>query len=344
MALLFLDSFDHYADADVFKKWTGTYRTFFGVGPTVEITSSGRFGNKAGLFINGMGQMWLAKTLGPTGNGAVVGAAMRPQIMASTPIFYFALGGSVQCAMVMNVTGTITLYRGSTVLGTSTRAVPVPLNWNYYELKVTVATSGASISARVNGEVYLALTGQNCADTGTNGWDQIWLSSQFYTYSWTYYDDLYVLDQSGAANNDFWGDVRIDPHYPSGAGSSTDFTPNVDTNWQNVDDTAPDGDTTANSSLAADDIDSFTHEALKNPGATIRGVQMLGSFSKDKAGPALVSNRLEFGGVEYLGSGYAPTQGDYGWAIDAHGLSPDSGIAWAESEFNAMQMGYRRTL
>jgi hypothetical protein len=66
-------------------------------------------------------------------------------------------------------------------------------------------------------------------------------------------DDLIVHDNEAG----FFGDVQVETIRPDAAGNHTDFTPLAGSNFQNVDETTPDGDTTYNFSSTVNHKDTY---------------------------------------------------------------------------------------
>ena len=71
------------------------------------------------------------------------------------------------------------------------------------------------------------------------------------------YDDMAINDVTGTVNNSWCGNGSIINIHPYANGSVTDYEPLSGENWENVSETAPDGDTTINTSYAIGDTDLF---------------------------------------------------------------------------------------
>lgn len=215
MALLFIDGFDHYATADLPKKWS-SYSIYASVLPT-----GGRRGTGS---LRGTGNpAWVKKTVVP-GASFVMGFAFRAEAIPPSAVVIASWqdAASVQCDLRLNPDGTFSVTRNGTAVtsGTSTYALPTN-TWSYIEWKVTVADSIAAGSCvvRVNGAVVITVAaGQDLKSTANataNGF-QIGTHSTSVSVD---IDDLYVCDLSGATNNDFLGDCRVDSVFPNGDGT-----------------------------------------------------------------------------------------------------------------------------
>src|SRR4029079_19356311 len=133
----------------------------------------------------------------------------------------------------------------------------------YLELKVTIDNSVGTVTVRVNGVVWLALTGIDNQATASATWNELGINRPGSTTAGIQWDcdDLYVGDGSGAAPwNDFLGECRVDARVPTGPGATTTWTPSVGANWQCVDEIPPNDDTDFTTAAAAGLTDTFVVE------------------------------------------------------------------------------------
>jgi hypothetical protein len=115
------------------------------------------------------------------------------------------------CAEVL-ATREIRLMRGSTLLETSTTANIQDDTWYYLEMKATSADSGGTAEIRLDEVVIINFTGDTniALNMYTTATLMTYLSSATVTF-----DDWYVCDGTGSANNDFLGDCRVETLTPS---------------------------------------------------------------------------------------------------------------------------------
>lgn len=71
-------------------------------------------------------------------------------------------------------------------------------------------------------------------------------------------DDFYLLDCSTGPNDDFLGALRLYALAPT-ANAGVTWTPNAGTNWSNVNEVPPDGDTSYNSSATVGQLDQYVY-------------------------------------------------------------------------------------
>lgn len=356
MALLFYDGFDHYVTADRFTKWTSEVTAG---GSGVISAPNGRHSSSSMRLTNGSYQQngWLKvlPVVDPT--TCIVGVGYRHTTAAPGRggIISVLDAGTVQVSLCVNTDSTFSVLRadpqGGTVLGPASSVVTMPVNaFAYLELKVVIHPSAGSYDVRMNGVSILSATGLNTRNSANNSWNTVGLghigtaSVGGFTYTRDY-DDLYVLDGSGAAPyNTFLGDVRADALYPTGVGVvaatwTTGPTPAL-VNHQMVDETAPNSDTDYVQSDTIGQEETFACGDVPVPGSAVLAVQVLLSAKKTDAGPSLVAAVIKpSGGSSQVGTSQALGTG-YGYASQIYTAIPGGG-AWTEADFNAAEFGYK---
>lgn len=335
MALLFMDSFDHYATADLTKKWTSITST-----PSINASGGRRNG---GALVGGTAR-YVSKTFSAE-SSFIVGFAVNPSVLTAGAYVQLVDAGTVQCSLSLNADGTLAVVRGtSTALtsGTSTLALATG-SWYYIEWKVTIADSIAanSCKVRVNGVDWITVaTGQDTKQSANATANSINFGSVSGTQQSTAFDDFYLINQSGSAPlNDFLGDCRIDTIYPSSDGNYTDFTPSTGTShFALVDETAP-NTTDYNSSSTVNQRDSYGLQDLAAlTSQTIYGVQVNAAILKDDAGSRSVAPFVRHGGANADGTGVALSTSQT-YVSSAFVINPSTGSAWTEAQINAMEAG-----
>jgi hypothetical protein len=358
MALLFMDSWDHYVTADLPEKWTATGAT--GTSAAVAIVAGAGRRSSSGLrWTLGTASApagYCQKVLSPTGAACIMGFSISaPSGFAGTAqglqIASLRDIAALQVSLRANADMTLSVLRGTTVLGTTTNALPVSTA-AYVEWKVVIDNAAGSVEVRINGATGLSLAAQDTQQTATTGWTSVVLGQidalansgvGIGGASKTFdYDDLYVLDGSGAAPwNAFLGDLRVDVRVPTGAGTTTGWTPSAGANWQNVDDAAPDDDTTYNGTATVDAIDTFVVQDAAVAGATIYGVQQCLSMKKMDAGTCTVAPVIRHSGTNLVGAAIAPGT-TYAYSLIVHAANPGTAAPWTEADFNAAEFGYKK--
>lgn len=337
MGLLFLDSFDHYVTADLTEKWTAN-------GSMLISAAAGRNGT-AGLR-GGASAANCSRALATTANTLVVGVAFKLAGL-TTHIVEIGEAGATHVGVWAAADGSLNIDRTAaatwlngvgTILASSTTG-RVAVGTSYHlQFKVVVgdAPSG-SVEIRLNGTMVASATGVDTRNAGTGIANLVYLGGN------CDFDDLYVLDNTGAALNDFLGDCRVDARYPTAEGASSAWTPLSGTdNALMVDEAAPDDDTTYNSTPTIGATDTLVVQDAPVPGAVFLGVQLSLSQKKTDAGTCSIAPVVRHAGVDTpLTAGNPGTT--YAYQVVPLGTNPGTGAAWTEAEFNAAEFGYRRT-
>lgn len=347
MALLFVDSFDHYATADLLEKWTS-----LNAGSNIAINATGGRRGSQSLRCTLGGQNAIVRGLSPSGTTGILGTAVKCAGIGGQKLLAFTDGATTrdQVQVGVNADGSLTAYRGTaagftgagTSLGVSAAGLVSAGVTFYLEVKVVLHASTGAVTIRVNGAAVLTLTGVNTVNS-TGVWTAIWIGNAAMNTT-TDHDDVYVLDGSGAAPwQDFLGDCRVDARYPTGAGATTGWTPSAGANWAAVDDAAPNDDTDYTSAAAAGVTDTFVTQDAPVVGAAIYGVQHVLSMKKTDAGAASVAPVIRHSGTDYPGAALNPGT-TYAYLLQIAATNPGTAAAWTEAGFNAAEFGYTRTV
>lgn len=360
MALLFMDSFDHYVTADITEKWSGTAT---GSGAALVIApANGRRGSGSFRWSTGSvstsATAYIQKTLSPADATCVCGFALQVSHVdaaGSTGIQLCSIrdGATPQVSLRLNADLTLSVTRG----GQAGAALGTPISpglaagiFAYLELKVAIHPSAGTVEVWINGVPRLTLPGQNTRTTANTQWNSFSLGMQdssgnsHTTNNRAFeYDDLYVLDGSGPPPwNSALGDVRVDVRNPTGPGASTGWTPSAGANWDAVNDAAPNDDTDYTSAATPGLTDTFVVQDAPAVGSTLYGVQVNLSAKKADAGVCLLNPVVRHGGTDYTGAALSPST-LYSYLRQPYATNPGTGAAWEEADFNNAEFGYTRT-
>lgn len=345
MALLAMDGFDHYkVEADMNAR-TGNliYTSSFSPG----FQSPGR---------NGYGKCYLLGQLG--------GLLMTPNERRDTWVLGFAayieagnsnqiyfndyvadpVNGKTQCSIFFGGGGnTFQVYdKSGALVGVAPNNSLPPATWVFIEFKIKINATAGAFHIRVNGAPVLDVTGVD-TQLSANAWsDGFWMRAGYGANRLI--DDLYICDTTPSANptypmDDFMGDVRVQTLFPIGAGTSTQWTPLTGSNWQEVSETAFDGDTSYNASSTTGQTDLFTFQSLVGGLPQIIAVGVTGAFRKDDVGTRLINNRLVSGTATFTGANQNVSP-NYGYYSDVIPVDPNTSAAWTAAAVNGLQAGY----
>ncbi len=331
MALRFIDGFEHYSiPSQLPMKWTSYANS--GIS-----TMTGRRAGTTALRLNYTGDT-VSLTLDAQSSWVMGFAFCMFGNETQDLIRFYDPSDGVQLSISIGSDGTIRLYRStSTLLVQSTNALSIGV-WNYIEIKFTVADSGGTFEVRVNESVWATYTGDTKQSTSLT------TVSRFQIYGRTSdcaFDDLYICDTTGAVNNNYLGDCRIDTIYPNGVGNVDDFTPQgATTNWEAADETAFDGDTSYNYSNTVSAKDTFAFTNVPAITGTIFGVQANVGARKDDAGARVLRALARLASTDYE-SVDMPLATDYLFARNIWQTNPNTSAAWAEADINGAEFGYK---
>lgn len=342
MTLLWFDGFESYYnsnDVDALINLDAYYAEFY--------ASEGRRNSRALRIFTYNDRFYKADAPG-TPSTLIFGFAVRGSFwnyaygFPLLKVYDLFSGGVVHLYFYINSSGLIEVRNSSdTLLGTSSgHGMMLGNTWYYIEVKVYIHDSSGTVTVRLNEAEVLSLTGQDTCNGSNAQVGAVALCSNGTTI---YYDDFYMLDTSGTKNNNFLGDVRVDAVRPDGAGTHTDFTPSAGSNYQNVDETYPDDDTTYNDGANVNDQDSYGLPALPSPAATtIFGVKDQITVRKTDAGAMECKLLTVQGGSDYLGDAINLSD-----TFTTHARimedNPDDSADWEDADISGGEIGVEIT-
>jgi len=343
VALLYWDSFDHYADAKKLYKWS-SYRVDHA---TAIIGATGRHStNGLAIVHTGGGYARLRRILPAAPSVITVGMALNISSLNSMVVFGLLDNTTVQVSVRVLNDGTLQFWRGdgtALLASTAPGAFPSSNVWHYLEVQTTIDNAAGDVIIRVNDSEVLSDGPFDTQASATAQVTQIQLGGTGLTIGNTlYYDDLYVCDDSGAYCNDFLGDTRVCALLPTANGIHSDFTPLVGTNWQEVDEVSPDDDTTYNASDTPTDRDTFDMDVLPGGVAgTVHAVCAVICSRKDDSGTRTLEPSVRVGGTDYDGDP-VNIPSDYTYHnMYAWETNPDTAAPWLVAEVNnPLESGY----
>ncbi len=330
MALRFVDGFDHYS---LPSQLSMKYQTL-SISDATFMTGR-RAGSQALLFRSAE---WIAVTLDNQTTWVVGLAVYFVGNGTEAIVRFYDSAGDVQASVVVQTNGTIRLYRGTTTTSLAVSDLALNLNtWYYLEVKINIADSGGLFEARVNEQVWATYTGDT-KQTSVAGASRVILYGRAADNA---IDDLYICDGTGSSNNDYLGDCRVDTIYPNGTGAHSSFTPQGSgTNWENVDETLMDEDTSYNHSNTIGHKDSFAFTNLPAITGTIFGVQACIGARKDDAGVRVVRPLTRIDGTDYEG-GDQYLASSFLFARNIWEQNPDTSSAWVQADIDDAEFGYK---
>jgi hypothetical protein len=339
MALRFIDGFEHYAiPSQIPLKYT-SYNDSGGSSGITTMTGR-RAGSTALLFR--ISSDFVGVTLdaqSPHGSWVLVFICSRPKLQSLCDLLIVRVLFKRQYLSVMMEPSDCiaALYLGAHCWRQSTNSLPI-LSWNFIEAKLTIADSGGTFEVRVNESVWVTFTG----DTKQSSTQSTAVRIQIYGRgSDNAIDDLYICDGTGSTNNNYLGDVRVDTVRPIGAGNYAELSRQGSaSNWDNVDDTIIDSDSSYNFSNTVGQRDTLDCGNLPSITGSIFGVQLNIAARKDDAGSRTLRSLTRVSSTDYEGASQNVGT-DYRVYRQILEQNPNTAAAWTESQINTAEFGYK---
>lgn len=345
MSLLYFDGFDYINSAPI-SGWSNAGGGTLSYSPS---SGSGRrgTGHAAGSSANSNAY----RSLGGNHSTLIAGVAYARGTVNTHTIMGFTDGvpasGTSQMSVRHNTDNTFSVYRGSTLLGTTT-FVAMTNVYYYVELKVVFHASAGSYELKIGNVTRLSASGISTIQTanayanyfhlgGPSGIGDSGNTVQ------AYFDDLYICNASGSLNNDFLGDVRVDTVFPNAAGSETDFTSSTGgANWTTVDEPSMTSDYNYASAIGSRDLYQLSSLASL-PYDEVFGVKTSVNMRTDVAGTREAKTIFVSGATEVDGTPILlPTTDMYVFSAVME-TNPDTSVAWEQAEVNAVELGVEIT-
>ncbi len=273
-----------------------------------------------------------------------------PTAAAGIVVASFIDGTTTQVDFRVISTGQIVITRNGTVLGTSTNSI---LTNAYYfmEMKVLINSSTGTAELRVNGVAWIGpLTSQNTQATGNASANVVSLSTSTNVNTSAFtadYDDVVFWDgQTTDANgfsdiHDFIGDCGLVWLLPTGAGSTTQFTPLTGSNWSEVNEATPDGDTSYVEDSTVGQLDTYAMADLAGTAVTVKSLACVSYARKTDVGSRGMKTELRSASANASHATEISLGNSYIYNFQNWGQDPNNGSAtnWTPTSVNAVEAG-----
>jgi len=354
MAILFMDSFDHYTSAAE-KSPNITVQTQGGSTPVTSTTQK-RTGPRSLYMGNDRrnGWAWTAPggytTSTPWMTFAIyvtAGVSGDQCIAAFTNGITEDTTSEFQVALWLSTGEKLRVHAGGSFHATGTTTVAA--GWNHIQFKATINNTTGSYTVILNGQQELTASGIDTQQTA-NAYVDTWRIGangngtgpaqvgQFY------YDDWICGDGSGSNNTTYPGDVAVECIFPNGNGNYSQWDGsdgNQVDNYLLVDDPVV-SDADYVSTNVTNEIDTYAMGNLVTTSGTVYAAQYYMRAKKDASGTRTVAPALRISAADYTGTGKAMTDSFVGYTEVAE-TSPASATAWTISELNGLEYGEKVT-
>jgi hypothetical protein len=353
MALRIVDGVDHYTNSQ--KLTVGGWGSFTvaggGAGSATVTAGIGR--TSAGMRMHvgtssaDFGRLF--RTVSTASGATFIGHfGFKISALPTTRVAFFTVAdaNTAHVYLIVNNTGTISVKRGSTVLGTTTNAISAG---NYYHivLKVVISDASGTVDLLINNASWLSLSSQDTKNTANATWDSFSLAADndgaVNVATDIDFDDIVLLDgvdgtsltpSQGSTFNTSMGDVSVVANVATGDGNYTQFTSSSGgTHFDDIDDVTPNDDTDYNEDGTANDRDSYTY-----PITSTRTILALALFPYVKQTSAAAKQFLTFfraGGVNYDSTITNNLGTSYAFFPEFFGADPSTSAAWAGGSVEA---------
>lgn len=233
----------------------------------------------------------------------------------------------------------IQVTRNGTILDTTAAGVFQFGLWNYMEVKTFINDSTGYIQIKINGATVLNSASKDTKNTGNNYVNMVRWQAFSSTGAFNFrLDDIYILDDTGATNNDFRGECRVKTLYPTANGETNQFSRvGAASNWQAVSEIISDDDTSYVLSSVLGHVDDYDMETLALTGS-IYGLQLNVTHRKDDVGSRSIAPVISSSSIYYEGSIFS-CMSDYTIAQKIWELNPATTSAWTNSTINSLYAG-----
>lgn len=364
MALQFIDSFDHYylsndvgftgGQAATAQKWDSNVLA----GEMYPQIGSGRFGGMAMRVKASSGAASITKNVITPVDEMIVGFAYNAGASPQDALIVFDddATSAVQTTLTMIMsTGNLSVTNNMATVNEVT-AAPVLTQgvWAYIEFRLKVHATAGEVEVKVNGVVVITATSLNTGATG--GLLENLSIASTSNLQLDHVDDLYLLDTTGATNNTFLGDSRIQVLVPVADGNTNNFSLTSDdithlANWQtqpdDVDITLGRDHNYVESGLigASEDYDN---KSMFNAGVVainnIYGIQVVNNSRKTATGVLRFKNEMVIAGTVFdNGTEVVASTGDYHMSTFIRDTDPSDSATWTEAKVDAVGSGYSIT-
>lgn len=251
-----------------------------------------------------------------------------------------ATGSTKHWAIQLGTGGTLYVFAagGTTLVGTIPNALMSGV-WHYLEVKVAQDNSG-TLTVRIDGVQVFTVTATDFQN-GSAVFESAWLTGN---HNNVYWEDVIVMDGSGATFNDFMGDMRFEVQIPDADGATANWTPLASTNVSNIDDPlgTNDADTTYISSATTNQDNYASHANIAATSATTIHFASLFVLARADAAGDKINVQVDSGGTVDRSADLDLVNGTYRWRKKVWELDPNTAADWTVANINAAVWGVRK--
>lgn len=268
-----------------------------------------------------------------------IGFGFKIDALVTNSFVFFQSGTSTNVRLELKSNGSLEMKgpTGATLGSTETGLIVVD-TWFYIEMKVKVDDLVGEVELRVDKVVKFAVidldTQINSGQPHSNR-----VTVRGFSGANCFYDDFYILDPTGAKNNNFLNISIVTPMFPNAAGDFTDFTPDSGSNFARVNEKSTDDDTSHVESSTTGDKDLHNQDNV-TPSGIIRGIQVNTEVRDTIGGGSSLKSLVKSGTTTDTGPADSIAGTSYEYDTRILEDDPDISGAWVTSALDAVQVGY----
>lgn len=141
------------------------------------------------------------------------------------PIISFYDNTTPQVSVTINATGKFEIWRGNTLVATAGSSITWG-TWHRVEVEATINVSTGFVEVHCDGVLMVNFTG-NTSNSGNGYSNRVYFGNGQNGSVSAFCQDFLVYNNAGAAPNGFLGDKRIYCNFPTGNGSTQNYTQNI---------------------------------------------------------------------------------------------------------------------
>lgn len=274
-----------------------------------------------------------------TDDTLIIGFAAKFLTLAN--IIFLTMYDDTTQGMKLKTTGEgeIVVLLGEAVLATSA-AVLVTDTWYYIEFKVKCHDSAGTYELRLNENNILSAAGVD-TKAGTHDYHD---NVRFYAASTLglFFDDMYVCDSTGTANNNFLGNCRVDAILPDGDDTATfDTASGGSDHYLDVDENPADDDTSYVEDATTGHKDLYDYAAISDSLGTVKGLEIKTVCRITDGTQYDLITPIKSGVEETDDSAQTLTSTSYKTKTRISETDPNTGAAWTKTNINAAKFGVK---
>lgn len=339
MAILFIDGFDQYRSTAGAVTFGNLWTTVDTVSWATGGVTGGYIGITYGAGVNEGPTRNLDAPVSTFGAGFHCYLSAAPQSVVAGIAIVYSNAGAELFSLTVSTGGLLQARLGGksgTILATSA-SPPTFAVFNHYEIKL-VNNGGASSTyeVRLNGTTVLSGTMTLSTDFG-----RIRLGSKPTgggTYPSVFFDNFFIWDQTGTANNDFLGERNIYTLMPSADTVDADWVLSSGTVGFDLLNDRPASDANYVESTAVLDTSTFALENLPSLDIVVVAVQT--TFRGMKTGTA--DTTVAVGPAGFTGTAQGLLQDTSTRKFSIFEQNPATAAGWLPAEIDALEIQIRR--